>query len=167
MDDMRSIYIDGLRNAYALEGQALSMIERQLERIESYPEARAMLERHKTETEQQRRRLETILERNGTSPSTFKDLAQSLMGNIAAIGHAMAGDEILKNTFANYAFEHFEIAAYRSLIVMAKQVDQAAVAELEKTLREEEGMARSVGEGIEAITLHYVSREEAGQRAAS
>ena len=28
-----------------------------------------------------------------------------------AMGHAMAGDEILNNTFANNAFEHFEIAA--------------------------------------------------------
>jgi ferritin-like metal-binding protein YciE len=30
----------------------------------------------------------------------------------------MAGDEILKNTFANNAFEHFENAAYKSLLTL-------------------------------------------------
>ncbi len=32
-------------------------------------------------------------------------------GSMAAIGHSMADDEILKNSFANFAFENFEIAA--------------------------------------------------------
>ena len=31
------------------------------------------------------------------------------------MGHTLAGDEILKNSFANFAFENFEIAAYKSL----------------------------------------------------
>jgi ferritin-like metal-binding protein YciE len=30
----------------------------------------------------------------------------------------MAGDEILKNTFANNALEHFEIAAYKSVLAL-------------------------------------------------
>ena len=38
------------------------------------------------------------------------------MGNLAAIGHAVMQDEVMKNTFASYAFEHFEIASYRALM---------------------------------------------------
>jgi ferritin-like metal-binding protein YciE len=33
-----------------------------------------------------------------------------MLGNLAAMANASAGDEILKNTFANNAFEHYEIA---------------------------------------------------------
>jgi ferritin-like metal-binding protein YciE len=29
------------------------------------------------------------------------------------MAHAPARDEIIKNTFANFVFEHFEIAAYK------------------------------------------------------
>jgi len=138
-------------------------MERQLERLERYPQARALL--HETET--QRARLERLLGRHGSSPSTFKDMAQSLLGNLASMTNAMAGDEILKNTFTNFAFEHFEIAAYRSLIAMAAQVDPVAVPELELTLRKEEAMARQIGDSIAIITLDYTMRESTGQRAAS
>lgn len=43
-----------------------------------------------------------------------------IVGELAAVGHSFAGDEILKNSFANYAFEHFEMASYRPLITMAE-----------------------------------------------
>ncbi len=43
-----------------------------------------------------------------------------LMGNMAALAHAPAQDEILKNTFANHAFENYEIAVYDSLIAIAE-----------------------------------------------
>jgi hypothetical protein len=39
---------------------------------------------------------------------------------MAALDHAVAGDEILKNSFANFAFENFEIAAYKSLLTIAE-----------------------------------------------
>ncbi len=47
-------------------------------------------------------------------------MAMSMAGGMAAMGHAMAGDEILKDSLANYAFEHYEIAAYKSLITLAR-----------------------------------------------
>jgi ferritin-like metal-binding protein YciE len=38
------------------------------------------------------------------------------MRDLAVIGHTIMPDEILKNHFANHAFENFEIASYTSLI---------------------------------------------------
>jgi ferritin-like metal-binding protein YciE len=37
------------------------------------------------------------------------------MGNAATALHAPAPDEVVNNTFANYALEHQEIAAYTSI----------------------------------------------------
>jgi ferritin-like metal-binding protein YciE len=165
--DRRETYITGLKNAHALEGEALALIDRQLDTLASYPEHAALLRQHRTETERQRATLERILDRNGTSPSTLKNIATSIMGNVAALTHAATGDAILKNTFANFAFEHFEQAAYRSLIALAREVDPQAVPELEGILREEEKTAKAIGEQIEPTTLKYVQLSESGQRAAS
>jgi len=38
------------------------------------------------------------------------------------MAHAPVQDEVVKNTFANYAFEHVEIATYRALIALAQAV---------------------------------------------
>ncbi len=38
----------------------------------------------------------------------------------------MAGDETLKNLYAAYAYQHDQIAAYRSLIVIAEAAGQSA-----------------------------------------
>lgn len=85
------------------------------------------------------------------------------MGNVAAIGHTMAGDEILKNTFANYAFESFEIASYTSLIAMAQHVgDHGAITALEQNLREEVAMQEWLAEQIEPTTLRFLTLEERG-----
>ena len=57
----------------------------------------------------------------GTSESALKDAGLGLLGNLAALAHAPMQDEVLKNSFANYAFEHYEIASYRALIEMARR----------------------------------------------
>src|SRR5947209_19485433 len=106
----RETFVVGLRNAHAMEVQARELMERQSERLDEYPEVKAKLSAHLQETKEQMRRLEQCLESCGESTSSLKDSAQSFLANTQAMMHAMAGDEILKNTFANNAFEHFEIA---------------------------------------------------------
>ena len=165
-NSLHDTYLTGLKNAHALEAQAIQLLSRQLERIENYPDHAMMLRTHLAESEQQQKRLEAILERHGTSHSMLKDFMTGLTGNISAMAHAPMQDEILKNTFANYAFEHFEIAAYRSLIALAEAagVDQALPL-LQQSLAEEEKTAELVGAVIEKTTLEYAQREAAGQTA--
>ena len=163
---IRDIYVTGLVNAHALEAQAIQLINRQVERIENYPEMRERLRLHGQESQQQQQRLAQILDGLGTSPSTLKDIGTSIMGNMAAIGHALAQDEVVKNTLANFAFEHFEIASYRSLLIMAEAAgDTAAPRLLQQSLDEEIAMARWIEENLEATTRRYMQRETAGQTA--
>jgi ferritin-like metal-binding protein YciE len=42
------------------------------------------------------------------------------------MGHTIAVGEILKNSFANFAFENFEMTAYKSLSTMAEAGGHAA-----------------------------------------
>ena len=87
----------------------------------------------------------------------------SLMGNMAALGHTVAPDEILKNSFANQAFENFEIASYTSLITMAEAAGyQRFVPALQQTLAEEHAMAKWCEDHIASTTLRFLQLSETG-----
>src|SRR3981189_127670 len=112
----REIFVVGLRKC-ARHGDSSPRVDgASVERLDQYPEVKAKVAAHLQETNEQLKRLEQCLEALGEGTSTLKDTAQSVMANVLAMTHAVAGDEILKNTFAN--FENFEIAAYKSLLAL-------------------------------------------------
>lgn len=157
----RDIFVTGLRNAHAMEVQARELMERQSERLTDYPEVQQRVAQHLRETKEQMQRLETCLSACGESTSTLKDTAQSVAANAMAIAHSMAGDEILKNTFANNAFEHFEIAAYKSLLALCGPAGaESARSALEMSLREEEQMASWIDANVQKVTMQYVANEQ-------
>lgn len=164
--DARSIYVTALKNTHAIELQALQIMERQVERLQHYPEMEAALRRHIEETHGQRDRLEEALGSLGDSPSTVKEGFLGFVGNIMALGHVPAQDEILKNTFANHAFENFEIAAYTSLLTIADAAGQDGHrSAFERSLKEEQDMARTVAELIQPTTQRYLELSATGEKA--
>jgi len=165
-DKTLSLYIAGLRDAHAMEHQALSIMRPQASRIESYPEVAEKLVAHIAETDTQIERLAAILTGLDKNHSGLKDMALSAAGSMAALGHTVAADEILKNSFANFAFENFEIAAYKSLIALAQELDRDGdVTPLKASLGEEMAMAAWLDGNIEALTLQYAALREAGETA--
>lgn len=160
--NVRDAFVVGLKNAHALENEALSIMNRQLERLTDYPELHARLRQHVDETNRQIQRLEQILGSNEESHSSLKDTVMSAAGNIASMLHAPAEDEVLKNTFADLAFEAYEIAAYKSLIAMARSGgDTQSVALLEESLKEEEAMAAFLDQNVDKVTMRYLSQRRA------
>jgi ferritin-like metal-binding protein YciE len=102
----------------------------------------------------------------GESHSAVKDAALTMSGNLAALVHTVAADEILKNTLANLAFENFEAGSYLALITMAQEGGfEDAIKPLTDSLEEETAMAQWVGQNLPAITRAYLSREEKGVKA--
>jgi ferritin-like metal-binding protein YciE len=157
----RDLFVVGLRNAHAMEVQARELMERQSERLDEYPDVKTKISSHLKETNEQLQRLEQCLEACGESTSTLKDTTQSLAANMQAMMHAMAGDEILKNTFANEAFENFEIAAYKSLLTLCRAAGmESAKMPLEKSLKEEERMASWIDSNVEKITMDYLRQQQ-------
>jgi ferritin-like metal-binding protein YciE len=156
----RELLVVGLRNAHAMERQAQELLERQSERTGDFPEVQSRLRTHLEETRQQLRRLEECLKSCGESESSIKDAAMSTLANITAMSHAMAGDEILKNTFANNAFEHYEIAAYKSLLAMSERAGIDLSQPLQSSLREEEQMADWIDSHVKDVTLQFLSKDK-------
>ncbi len=164
--EARDVFITGLKNAHAMEKQALSIMGPQIERIENYPDVLQRMQQHKLETEGQVQRLEAVLDRLGESASGIKDAVMSAVGGMATLGHATAGDEILKNSFANFAFENYEIAAYNSLIALAEEAGEMdAIEPPRQNLEEEEQMADWLETHIPDVTHQYVALRESGEQA--
>jgi ferritin-like metal-binding protein YciE len=164
--DIQDIYVAGLVNARAVETEAIQLLSRQVERLESYPDMEAALRRHISESEAQRDRLDHLLDELGTSSSTVKDMVTGLMANMAAIGHAVAPDEVIKNSLANYAFEHYEIATYKSLLTLADLAGHSAAASLlTQSLSEEQRMAQWCADHLDATTRRYVDLRLSGEKA--
>jgi ferritin-like metal-binding protein YciE len=155
-DRLTSLFVTGLKNAHAMEKQALSIMTPQVQRLQHYPEVAERLRSHIEETEGQIGRLDEILDEFDAQPSSIKDLGLSIVGAAAALGHAAAGDEILKNSFANYAFEHFEIASYKSLLTMAENGGlQRFSSKLQESLDEELSMAEWIDRSLPMVTRRY------------
>lgn len=156
-NDVKQLYATALRNTHAEETQGLQQMERQVERLESYPQYAALLRRHISTTQGQVQRLEQALEAQGESSSSLKDIVTGLAGNIGAAVHALAGDETLKNLYAGYAYQYHQIAAYKSLIEIAKAAGATAhVSLFEKSLQEETEAANEVERLIAPVTQKYV-----------
>jgi ferritin-like metal-binding protein YciE len=155
----RDLLIVGLRDAHAMETQARELMERQTERTGDFPEVQRMLRRHLDETKQQLGRLEDCLSRLGESTSSLKDTAMSAAANLIAMAQSMTSDAIIKNALANSAFEHYEIAAYKSLLALCREAGVDLSGPLRASLQEEEHMAEWVDNHIEDVTRQYVERE--------
>lgn len=163
----RDVLVVGLRNAHAVESQAIELLERQASALDDYPEVQARVQEHLGETERQMERLEQALEMLDEDISAIKDTALSALGNFMAIANAMADDAILKNSFASYSFEHYEIAAYESLLELAEMAGAREIMPLlEESLREEIAMAEWLGKGVRQVTRQYIQRRERKDKAA-
>lgn len=155
-------YHDWLRDAHAMEKQAESMLESMASRIDNYPDVRARIEQHITETKQQITVLEEILDRNDISRSVLKDSVSKMMAFGQSMGGMAASDEIVKGSISGYVFEQFEIACYTSLLAAAKKAgDTAAVPAIEGILAQEQQMADWLIRHIPDTTEQFLLRSDA------
>ena len=155
-----------LRDAHAMEMQAIQMLENQARRIENYPDLRSRILEHLEETRGQAEMLEHCMERHGTTSSPLKDSAAAFLGNVQALGGLFFGDEVVKGAIASYTFEHLEIAAYRSLIGAAEELGEEETARVcREILRQEEAMAGWLERHLPEVTRQYLRRERTGEPA--
>lgn len=155
-------YLGWLRDAHAMEKQALTMLQAQDPRMADYPEVQARIRQHIGETEGQLTRIQQILDRHDADGSMIKDLAARAMAGSQALGGMLASDEPVKGALMSYTFEQMEIASYLSLIAAAEYVgDAAAVPVLRANLDEEIDMANWLEENLDEVTRLFLGTSDA------
>jgi ferritin-like metal-binding protein YciE len=158
--------MQGLRNAHAMEKQAIESMENQIDRLQNYPEMQSWARDHVESSKRQRDRIRQCLERHGTDASTLKDMALSIMGNIQELTGSLASDEVLKNAITDYGFKHYEIAAYVTLSAAADAVgDQETKRVVDEIVREEEALANRLKPILPLVMKEYLRRSETGEAA--
>jgi len=162
MSQMAStILIKGLRNAHAMETESLALLEQRAADLEHYPEVQAQIQRHLAETERQVDRLEKCLDALGEEVSDLTNGASEAFARVTIVSNSDANDVILKDAFADYAFEHYEIATYKSLLTLCEMATQRSIVPLlQDSLSEEKAMARWLKENISRFTKDYVDDRE-------
>ncbi|WP_071796831.1 ferritin-like domain-containing protein [Natronohydrobacter thiooxidans] len=161
MPDAKKYVDQWLRDAHAMEKQAETILQGQIDRLEHYPELSERMKAHLKETESQRERLEACLERRGISTSGIKDASAQFTAMMQNLSGVFAGDEVVKALLASYAFESMEIASYRILSEAAAAEGDHETADLCKELcKEEEAMADWLKEHTHNITTAFLGRVE-------
>lgn len=159
MEQTRQNYIAWLRDAHAMEEQALTMLQGMADRFENYPQLRARIRSHIQETEGQLAALARLLDRKGVDSSG--DAMRPVSALAPPIAECFTDDEVVKGTLAIYAFENMEIASYRILITAAEQLgDAEAVDVFNRSLEQEEAMADWLASHSAQITRSFLSRAE-------
>jgi ferritin-like metal-binding protein YciE len=152
-----------LRDAYAMEGQAIELLESQIQRLENYPQALPRLREHLEETKAQQAAIEQCLEQLGESPSSFKEMTMKLGANVQGMLHGLAGDEVLKHALGSHAFEQFEAGCYRSLNVAAEAAGEPQIAQTcSRLMEQEQAMAAWLWEQIPTLTRTFIERDATG-----
>lgn len=165
-EEARDFLIVGLRNIHATVNEGKTMVQAQLNRLENYPMLEAKLQAHRAEKDMQLSRIEQILEKLGNSPSSIKDTTMSIAATLSSLTTAMAGDEILKNSFATYGLANFEAAAYETLILFAEVAEEFdALAPLQQSLSEERAMAAFIAENLRGTGLRFLQLKSEGRQA--
>ena len=166
MTEARESLAAWLRDAHAMEGQAITLLETQIDRLQSYPEAIPRLKQHLEETKDQRAKVEKCLQALGEDTSTLKDAAMKVGANLQGMMHMMSSDEVLKHALGSNAFEHFEAASYRSLAAAAEDAGEPEIARTcEEIMKQELAMADWVWQQLPPMTHKYLHRAETGQQA--
>ena len=161
MKTARDHLTDWLRDAYAMENQAIQMMENMESRLKSYPELETRLRQHIEETRQQAEQVRDCLQRLGTDTSTIKTAVAGFTGMMQALSGVVAEDEVVKGGVFSYGFEQWEIANYTALIKTAELAGEPEIrTTLEGILRQEEAMAEWLKQHLPDITQKYVTSGE-------
>jgi ferritin-like metal-binding protein YciE len=151
-----------LRDAHAMEKQAIESVENQIDRLRNYPELRNWAQDHVQAAKQHRELIRQCIERRGGSPSTIKDVAMAVVGKFQELTGTPMADEVLKNVIGDYSFKHYQIACYKSLIAAA---EEAGDPETKRVCEGILGTQQQVGDRllpyIPQVTREYMRRDMA------
>jgi ferritin-like metal-binding protein YciE len=140
MDEVTKLMVEQLRDAYSAEKQALRAMQKMM-RNATNEKLKQGFQMHIDQTEGQIERLEQALEKLGGKPG--RKVCEAMRGLIEEANHEMGDHDkgpIMDVVIiaAAQRVEHYEIAAYGTMVALAKAAGQQELADLlAQTLSEE------------------------------
>ena len=148
-----------LRDAHAMEHQAIEMLEKMVNRVKDYPELQAKVREHLDQTHRQADMVLKCIERRGGSTSIVKDTMGKLIGTGQALSGLFVSDEVVKGAIASCTFERYEASCYRVLAATAEEVgDHETKRVCEEILRQAEAMGDWLWQHLPQVTRQFLQK---------
>ena len=179
MDELTKLMIEQLRDAYSAEKQALRIMPRMTKKVSSQT-LRDALQMHAEQTETQVERLEQALEMLGGKAG--RKVCEGMRGILEEAQHEIEDQEkgpVLDMLVVAgiQRVEHYEIAAYGTMVALAKAAGQTQLADLlAETLAEEKQTDEKLSElaesevnpaAIEGMQQPELGNDRKGKRGAA
>ncbi len=149
MDQLEEMLVDQLRDALSAERQAIQGMKRTLRKT-SEPQLREGTEAHIAQSEEQRARVEQALEQMGAKAG--RKVCEAMRGLVEETQHELEEHDKgpildLVIVAGQQRIEHYEIAAYGTMVELAKAMGQTEVADLlAETLEQEKAQDQRLTE---------------------
>ncbi|MBI0537522.1 DUF892 family protein [Roseomonas sp. KE2513] len=140
MPELREMMVDQLKDAFSAEKQAIQALRRAMRKA-SEPQLKQGLEAHIAQSEEQRDRVEQALDKLGARPGrkvceAMRGLAEEAQHELEEYEKGPVLDLVI--VAAQQRIEHYEIAAYGTMVELSKAMGETEIADLlAKTLDEE------------------------------
>jgi len=149
-----------LNDAYALEQELISVLEKQASDAVNYRYIQSRLEQHLEETKRHADIVKECVETLGGSTSVTKVAMGKISAMFAAMGTAAAQDELVKNCLSDYSMEHMEIGSYKALIASAEALGHPEIANAcRRILSDEERMAEWLEQAIPSVVQEHLTQQ--------
>ena len=165
MVSVRELLVDEMKDLYDAEKQLVKALPKMV-KAASNPELSEAFENHLEQTRGHVQRLEQVFETIGAKPrgKTCEAMKGLVEEGQQAIDEGEKG-QLRDNMLIGAAkrVEHYEMAAYQTLILLAESIDnESGVELLRQTLSEEEETDEKLGNLCEEL-LQAISSSEAGE----
>jgi ferritin-like metal-binding protein YciE len=162
-DDIRSELVSYLTDAYAIESQAIQLLQAG-PAIAGFDRLAELFRDHLEETREQQRLVGERLSALGESPSRFQSGAMRFQALNLGAFFAMQPDTPPKLAGFAYAFEHLEVAGYELLSRVAERAGDAETVSVAQRIAAEERATAERIEGTfdEAIEVALAKLTSAG-----
>lgn len=161
---IRARVLTWLDDAYAMEQAHAEVLERRAEDAAHDEFVRGRILQHLDETRGQAEIVRSCMRELGGAPSSGKRTFAEMFGAAQGLANRPFDDVLVKDAIADYAFEHYEIAAYRALIEALQDLDRVDLADrFEGVLRQEEDMAAFLERQLPVAVRSRLSGDETAE----
>ena len=163
MEGKKEHLLNWLRDAHAMEGQALQMLKGEQGRIETYPELKRKIQTNEEIARANQEDLKKCIEMLGGDTSSIKDMGTKIMGAGQALSGVMFGDEVMKTALALSTVHRLALTSYKILISAADTAGYPEIKAIcEGILKREAEIAEWLDGQLPQLTVDFLSRAEQG-----
>lgn len=154
----KDLLVSWLNDAYAMEEAVVQILEKQQGQAKGMPDLEQAITTHLAQTKHHAELVKNALNELGSSTSSVKSGLATVMGWMQGMSTGPAGDTLVKDSIADYAVEHFEMASYRSIRAAAEQLGLTNVVGMaDEILPQEEWMANFLNTHLAGVTQHAMN----------